>query len=79
MQSRVNPVLVTILVVVAVLAVGLLIWQYTQGSSSGEVPQSAYPQARTDQPSVEAVGPPPDVVPAGTPGSSTTPPPMKGR
>lgn len=79
MQSRANPVLVVILVVVTVLAVGLLVWQYMQSRSPGEIPQSAYPQPRADQPTVKQVGPPPDVVPAGPPDSASTPPPVKGR
>lgn len=79
MQSRTNPVLVVILVIVIVLAIGVLIWQYMQSRLPEEIPQSAYPQPQTNQPTVEQVGPPPDVVPAGTPGSAPTPPPMKGR
>lgn len=80
MQSRANnPLLIAVLVIVIVLAIGLLVWQYMQSQPSGEVPQSAYPQPQTNQPTVEQVGPPPDVVPAGTPGSPTTPLPAKGR
>ncbi len=79
MQSRVNPVLAVILVIVAVLAVGLAIWYYRSSQPSGEIAESAYPQPQTGQPTVEQVGPPPDVVPAGTPGSPATPPPAKGQ
>ncbi len=79
MQSRVHPIVAVILVIVAVLAVGLAIWQYTRSQPSGEIAPSAYPQPQTNQPTVEQVGPPPDVVPAGTPGSPPTPPPVKGR
>jgi hypothetical protein len=57
MQSRVNPVLAVILVIVAVLAVGLAIWYYRSSQPSGEIPQSAYPQPQTGQPTVEQVGP----------------------
>lgn len=74
-----NPILVVALAAVIALAIGLAVWQYTRGQSTGEIPASAYPQPVQGQPTVEEVGPPPDVVPAGTPGSAPTPPPMKGR
>jgi hypothetical protein len=81
MQKGNNPILVVALVVVIALAIGLVVWQYmrTQPPSSAEIPASAYPQPVSGQPTVEEIGPPPDVVPAGTPGSTPTPPPMKGR
>jgi cytochrome oxidase assembly protein ShyY1 len=80
MERRNNPILVVALVVVIALAIGLAVWQYTRSSQPvDEIPASAYPQPVQGQPTVEEVGPPPDVVPAGTPGSAPTPPPMKGR
>jgi len=79
MQKGNNPILVVALAAVIALAIGLAVWQYTRGQSTGEIPASAYPQPVQGQPTVEEVGPPPDVVPAGTPGSAPTPPPMKGR
>jgi hypothetical protein len=59
-------------------------WDWLSGTIGAVSPlvrsrQSAYPQPQTGQPTVEQVGPPPDVVPAGTPGSPATPPPIKGR
>jgi hypothetical protein len=78
-EKRSNLALVVILVIVVVLAVGLAIWQYKRSQPPSEIPASAYPQPQTGQPTVEQVGPPPDVVPAGTPGSPATPPPIKGR
>ena len=60
--------------------IGLAVWQYTRSSQpSDDIPTSAYPQPVQGQPTVEEVGPPPDVVPAGTPDSAPTPPPIKGR
>jgi hypothetical protein len=79
MQKGNNPILVVALAAVIALAIGLAVWQYARGQSTGEIPASAYPQPVQGQPTVEEVGPPPDVVPAGTPGSAPTPPPMKGR
>ncbi len=75
MQSRVSPTVAVILVIVAVIAVGLALWWYFS-AQPGTVPESVYPQAQTGQPTVEEVGPPPDVVPAGVP---SAPPPLKGR
>lgn len=79
MQKGNNPILVVALAVVIALAIGLAVWQYTRGQSTGEIPASAYPQPVQGQPTVEEVGPPPDVAPAGAPGSVPTPPPTKGR
>lgn len=79
MRKENKPILVVALVVVIALAIGLAVWQYTRGQSTGEIPASAYPQPVQGQPTVEEVGSPPDVVPAGTPDSAPTPPPMKGR
>jgi len=79
MQKGNNPILVVALAVVIALAIGQAVWQYTRSQPSEEIPTSAYPQSVSGQPTVEEVGPPPDVVPAGTPGSTPTPPPTKGR
>ena len=79
MQKGNNLILVVALVVVIALAIGLGVWQYTRSQPADDIPASAYPQPVQGQPTVEEVGPPPDVVPAGTPDSAPTPPPMKGR
>jgi len=80
MQKGNNPILIVALAAVIALAIGLAVWQYTRSSRpSDDIPASAYPQPVQGQPTVEEVGPPPDVVPAGTPDSAPTPPPIKGR
>ncbi|MDW8052664.1 MAG: hypothetical protein RMJ83_09335 [Armatimonadota bacterium] len=77
MFKRNNPVLVVGLIAVIILAVVALVWQIMRSASppAGEIPASAYPQPTPGQPTVEEVGPPPDVVPARGP---ATPPPFKG-
>lgn len=77
MSKRSNPVLVVGLIAVIILAVVALVWQVMRSASpaTGEIPESAYPQPMAGQPTVEEVGPPPDVVPAQ---GAATPPPLKG-
>ncbi|MCS6923626.1 MAG: hypothetical protein NZM10_04520 [Fimbriimonadales bacterium] len=77
MSERQRPVVAVVLIAVILVAVGLLVWQWLGARATAGVAESVYPQPMAGQPTVEQVGPPPDVVPAGTPGAPTLPP--KGR
>ncbi len=77
MQKPSRPLLIVGLLVLIFVALVALLWQLRAASgASGRVADSAYPQPMAGQPTVEEVGPPPDVVRTEVPGA---PPPMKGR
>ncbi|MCS7300044.1 MAG: hypothetical protein NZ556_00610 [Fimbriimonadales bacterium] len=77
MKSQGKPIMMIALIAAIVVALGILAWQLLS-AGSGEIPRSAYPQPQEGQPTVEQVGPPPDVVPATTSGAAPGTP-FKGR
>ncbi|MCS7301244.1 MAG: hypothetical protein NZ556_06795 [Fimbriimonadales bacterium] len=75
MKSQNKLVLTIVLVAAILVALGILAWQLLSANDD-TIPSSAYPQPMAGQPTVEQVGPPPDVVPAaGAPAGM----PMKGQ
>lgn len=75
MTHQNKPGLIIVLIAAIVVALGILAWQLLSARSNTP-PESVYPQPMEGQPTVEQIGPPPDVVPA-TGASEVAP--MKGR